>query len=81
MFDKNLNSFLQSKDSILDEIIFSIYRNFEDKRKSKKGITPSAIKAEKKVLGQLINSLYQSYYSLPKKINKYCSFQKTHNKI
>jgi len=66
MFDKNLNSFLQSKDSILDEIIFSIYRNFEDKRKSKKGITPSAIKAEKKVLGQLINSLYQSYYSLPK---------------
>jgi hypothetical protein len=42
MFDKNLNSFLQSKDSILDEIIFSIYRNFEDKRKSKKGITPSA---------------------------------------
>lgn len=48
MFDKNLNSFLQSKDSILDEIIFSIYRNFEDKRKSKKGITPSAIKAEKR---------------------------------
>jgi len=46
MFDKNLNSFLQSKDDILDEIIFSIYRNFEGTRKSKKGITPSAINAE-----------------------------------
>ena len=56
MFDKNLSLFLQSKDNILDEIIFSIYKNFDSDRKSKKGITPSAIKAEKKVLGQLINS-------------------------
>ena len=44
MFDKNLSLFLQSKDNILDEIIFSIYKNFDNKRKSKKGITPSAIK-------------------------------------
>ena len=66
MFDKNLNSFLQSEDKILDAVISSIYKGFDERRKSRKGITQSAIKAEKKVLRKLIESLYQSYYSIPK---------------
>lgn len=66
MYDFSFNQSLDSSDNLLDEIIKTVTEDINKTKTNQNKLNQKYLDNEKKIIKKIINSLYASYYSIPK---------------